>query len=122
MDDANFYNSPEWVEVRDLVRSRDANRCTVARLLGGSCSGVLHVHHIVPRTESPELALDPQNCATACAGHHRIWESVRLFVVRSRRSLPPCRHNHRYRSGRIECDRRRAKRLGIVLGEDSLAA
>lgn len=115
-----FLTSPEWVAVRDLVRARDAGRCTVARLLGGECRGVLHVHHILPRVERPDLALDPDNCATTCASHHRVWESVRLFLLRSRRPLPPCKHTHRYAHAQRACDIRRARKLGIVL-DDALA-
>jgi 5-methylcytosine-specific restriction endonuclease McrA len=111
----SFYDSQEWRDFRDRIRSRDSHRCTVARLLGGRCSGVLHVHHIEPRSERPDLELDEDNCATVCAAHHPVWESLRRFLQRCRRELPPCTHHHPYKSGREACDRRRARDLGIEL-------
>lgn len=108
-----FYDTQEWRQLRDRVRARDADRCTVARLLGGRCSGILHVHHIETVADRPDLRLVENNCATACAGHHRVWESLRAFLVQRRRPLPPCPHVHRYPAGREACDRRRRRELGI---------
>jgi hypothetical protein len=110
-----FYSTAEWLALRDRVRARDGGRCTVARLLGGACAGTVHVHHIEPRADRPDLELDDDNCASVCASHHPKWEAMRRFIERSRRELPPCGHQHIYASGRAECDRRRAKKLGIVL-------
>lgn len=108
----SFYGSAEWTEVRDFVRSRDANRCSVGRLLGGPCRGVLHVNHIIPRRDRPDLELDPDWLGTACASHHPMWEAfaraIRLLRVEE---LPPCRHVHPYRQGRIDCERRRRAEL-----------
>lgn len=115
-----FYDTPEWDRLTERVKRRDGSRCTVARLLGGQCSPVLHVHHIEPRSERPELALEEDNCATTCAVHHPTWESLRRFLQRARRPLPPCGHNHPYKSGREACDRRRARELGIDLGDSQL--
>lgn len=114
----SFYLSPEWLALRERVLHRDRKRCTVARLLGGDCSGVLHVHHIEPRSDRPDLELDEGNCATVCARHHPQWEAARRFVERSRRPLPPCNHRHPYKEGRIQCARERAARLGIVLVDE----
>ena len=113
-----FLSSPEWVDARDGARARDGNRCSVGRLLGGPCRGVLHVNHIVPRRDRPELALDPDNLGTCCASHHPMWEAfARTIRLLRLEELPPCRHFHPYREGRIQCDRRRrddllAKRIG----------
>lgn len=106
-----FYHSKDWLELRDLVRERDANRCTVARLLGGTCRGVLHVNHILPRSEYPDLELDADNCGTVCASHHPMWEAVARTLRILRGELPPCGHHHPYRSGREECDRRRRHQM-----------
>lgn len=102
-----FYTSPEWYAVRDAVRERDGNRCSVARLLGGDCSGALHVHHLIPREQRPDLALDEDNCVTACAHHHPQVEMLARLMSALRGELPPCRHRHVYPSGRRECERRR---------------
>lgn len=115
MSDSDFYKSPEWLALRARVIDRDGSRCTVARLLGGRCSGTLHVHHIEPRSERPELELAIDNCATTCAGHHNTWESLQLFLRRSRREVPECRHVHPYPQGREACRRRRAREMGIVI-------
>lgn len=107
-----FLHSPEWYAARDLALERDGNRCSVGRLLGGPCSGVLHVNHIVPRSRRPELALDLDNLGTACASHHKTWEAFARYVRLLRaEELPPCRHVHPYREGRIQCERRRREAL-----------
>lgn len=116
----DFYTSKEWRELRDRVIRRDGNRCTVSRLLGGDCSAMLQVHHIEARRDRPDLELDPDNCGTVCSAHHPSWEAVRRYVERSRRELPPCRHTHPYREGRLQCARERARKLGIVLEEQEL--
>lgn len=114
----SFLTSHEWFTARDATLARDGSRCSVGRLLGGPCRGVLHVNHIVPRRDRPELALDPDNLGTCCASHHRLWEAfARAIRLLRLEELPPCRHYHPYRQGRVDCDRRRrdellAKRLG----------
>lgn len=112
----SFYFSREWLALRARVLQRDGNRCTVAWLLGGPCRGDLHVHHIEPREEFPELALEESNCGTACASHHSKWDSARRAIIRARgdvSALPPCGHKHPYPEGRAACDRRRARELGL---------
>ena len=104
----SFLHSPEWYAARDAARARDGSRCSVGRLLGGSCSGVLHVNHIVPRSRRPELALDLDNLGTCCASHHPMWEAfARAIRLLRLEELPPCRHVHPYREGRLQCERRR---------------
>lgn len=113
-----FYTSPEWLAVREQALVRDGARCSVARLLGGDCSETLHVHHLKPRREYPELALDLDNLLTVCASHHPTLEAVRRLILIVRLdALPRCRHNHPYESGRRACEQRRraellAKRAG----------
>lgn len=112
MDWEKLYRSPEWAHVRELALARDADVCTVARLLGGDCSPVLHVHHL---TREPGRALDVDNVGTACARHHPKWEAVRRAVVARREpEIPPCRHRHRYDHARRECLRRRRSRAILV--------
>jgi 5-methylcytosine-specific restriction endonuclease McrA len=105
MDWETFYLSPDWAALREDVLRRDADRCTVARLLGGDCSSVLHVHHL---SRDPRLALDIDNLGTACARHHPMWEAVRRAVQERRpERAARCRHQHRYDSGREACRRAR---------------
>lgn len=107
-----FYSSPEWNDLREYVLARDARRCTVGRLLGGACSGTLHVHHIEPRSERPDLELDEDNCATACASHHPVWESLaRAIRLIHGTELPRCKHQHVYESGRRACDEQRRRKM-----------
>ena len=103
--DATFYNSPEWRIVRELVRERDGRRCTVARLLGGSCRGLLHVHHIDPDADP----LDPENLGSVCARHHPKWEALRRALVEPR--WRRCPHPHRTREARELCERRLNRQL-----------
>lgn len=110
--DESFYTSAAWLAVRDRVRARDGNACSVGRLLGGPCRGVLHVNHIVPRRERPDLAYDDDNLGTCCASHHPTWEAfARAIRLLRLEDLPPCRHTHPYREGRIQCERRRREEL-----------
>lgn len=111
MDAQAFYSSREWRDLRERRLAADGSRCTIARLLGDECDGPLHVHHVRPVSERPDLALDFGNTATACARHHAVWEGIRR---RALRELPKCRHVHRYRAGREECERRR--RAALVAG------
>ena len=110
--DARFYSSAEWRALREQARARDANRCTVSRLLGGQCHGRLHAHHI-DRDGDP---LDLDNVGTTCAHHHPRWEALRrsLTTVREPVRWRRCPHSHRYPSGREACERR--------LNRDLLAA
>lgn len=115
MPSHDFYTSPEWVAVRDLIVYRDRGRCTVAQLLGGECVGVKHVHHIQSVDDRPDLALDPSNLGTVCAGHHPKWEAVRRAVLKQRAdTLEDCGHFHPYKSGREACRRRRMRQKGLV--------
>jgi len=105
-----FYNSAAWLELAERVRVRDGHRCTVARLLGGRCSDILHVHHVIPRSERPDLELDEENCITACASHHPTLEAVRRLIVSILDEAPTrCPHRHPYESGRRACEERRRR-------------
>ena len=101
-----FYTSPEWSAARDAALQRDGSRCTVARLIGGDCSHVLDVHHLVPRGEGG-AALDPDNLITLCHVHHPMVERLRRQLLRAhtpRRRR--CRHEHRTTEARLICERR----------------
>lgn len=102
-----LYDTLRWRELRARAIARDRSRCVVSRLLGGKCSGLLHVHHIEPVEERPDLAWDLDNLATACASHHGRWEALRRALVRERRSgFRRCPHRHTNRAGREACERR----------------
>lgn len=101
--ESDFYSSPEWRALRERVRQRDADRCTVSRLLGGECGGLLHAHHLDPFADP----LDIDNCGTACQVHHPKWEALRRSVVAGRRrEWKRCHHRHRYAHARAECERK----------------
>ena len=119
-----FYTSPELQRVRDRAIARDGKRCSVSRLLGGDCSATLHVHHLKPRAEYPELELDLDNLLTVCSSHHPTLEAVRRLILIVRLdTLPRCRHKHPYESGRRACEqRRRAELLARRAGRLARAA
>lgn len=127
MDKDAFYNSPEWRAAREQARARDGNRCSVARLIGGSCSARLHVHHLQSIEERPDLALDLDNLLTVCSTHHPTLEAIRrlLRIIRVI-DLPPCGHHHAYAAGRIDCENKRRDaalaRRAAKLGSTLLAA
>lgn len=113
MSDTTFYSSPEWRELRERVLERDDHVCVLRRFIGTPCSGPLHVHHVRPRAERPDLELDPENLVTGCERHHPTLEALRrlLDLLDGDGELPPCRHEHRYREGRLACERRRRRAL-----------
>lgn len=101
----DVYDSPEWDALRARVVERDGSRCLLAWLLGGSCDETLHVHHIEPIEERPELALEESNLVTACGRHHPMLEALRRRLL-ERREPRRCPHEHRTRAGREACERR----------------
>ena len=108
-----FYSTPEWRALSERVKARDRGRCTVARLIGGECGGLLHAHHIESVTEHPELALSEDNCASVCASHHPKWERIRRELSREPR-VPACRHTHPYKQGARLCENRRRASVGLA--------
>lgn len=106
----DFYSTAAWQRLRQQARTRDGHRCTVSRLLGGDCSGLLHAHHIDPADDP----LDLDNVACVCSHHHPRWESLRRGIMQRReREWKRCPHRHRYAQGRAECE----KRLNLALAE-----
>ena len=58
-DGARYDSFRRAVKDRDGWRCRDCGR-----------PGRLEVHHVRPIRERPDLATDPDNCLTLCAGCH----------------------------------------------------
>lgn len=107
------YDTTLWRIARLRALRRDGRRCSVARLLGGTCAGTLHVHHLHPLTNGGEpYALD--NLVTACAAHHPMLEALRRAVIEKLAGVVPepprCRHEHRTADAREQCERRMARR------------
>lgn len=101
-----IYRTTEWRTVAARAKARDGHRCTVARLLGGSCSKRLHAHHLVPVSEGG-AAFDLENVITACASHHPRLEALRRAIHEGRATrLRRCPHRHRYEFAREMCERR----------------
>lgn len=105
MERREVYDSPLWPPLRESVLARDGNACVLARLgAGGTCSGLLHVHHIEPVEERPDLAFEPENLLTSCAGHHPKLEALRRWMRREF-EWRKCPHRHTNRAGREACER-----------------
>ncbi len=96
-----FYTTQPWISLRERVLERDADRCLLARFVGGRCAGPLAVHHVIPRSERPDLALDESNLVTTCHKHHPTLEAFRVFLRQRNRRLPPCPHKHPYLEGQL---------------------
>lgn len=113
---ANLYSTLKWRAARRAAIARDSGSCTVARLLGGKCSGgTPHVHHIHPVEEGGDpFALD--NLGTVCASHHPAWEALRRSLLKA--AMPEreirCTHRHRSREAREICERRLARRVRVT--------
>lgn len=114
---SRIYDNAKWDRARRRARERDGNRCTVARLLGGECSGALDVHHLIPVSEGGE-PFDLDNLGTACDSHHPVWEALRRRLVGNLR--PPeerptrCPHHHRSAESRRICEARMARQRGLA--------
>ena len=59
------------------VRKRDNNTCQWAGCNLTHREAPIHVHHIFPRSEHPELELVEQYMICYCANHHGIWHRYR---------------------------------------------
>lgn len=108
----SIYNTLRWRKTSARAIARDGHRCTVARLLGGPCSGRLHAHHIEPVREGG-APFDLDNVGTACASHHPQWEALRRTIVGRRRHDPKparCPHQHRSAEARRICEARLARK------------
>lgn len=87
-------NTRAWRELPRL-------RCAVAELVGGSCAGRIHRHHVHP------LSLGGDPCGRTievCARHHPMLEALLRRVHQP--EWKRCRHTHRSREGRELCERR----------------
>lgn len=108
----SLYHTLRWRATRAQAFARDGHRCTVSRLLGGSCApGPLHAHHIVPVADNGE-PFDLDNVGTTCSAHHPQWEALRRTLVRKQLGLERprrCPHYHRSREAREICERRLAR-------------
>lgn len=90
-------------ETRERILARD--RGCSGRFLGGKCSRIIDVHHIVPREEGGTDADD--NLMALCHRHHPMLESIRRAILRRRQTQPKrCTHEHRYPWARAACERR----------------
>lgn len=105
---SDLYSTLAWRIASARARQRDGDRCTVARLIGGSCSDLLHVHHLVP-VSAGGAALDLDNLATVCSRHHPMLEAMRREIV-TRREPRRCPHHHPYEEGRLLCEARLNRR------------
>lgn len=104
MSDA-IYDSLRWRRSRAAARARDRDACVVARLLGGDCSSVLHVHHLKTPDERPDLAFEINNLVTVCEKHHPELEAFRRFVAR-KTAWKKCPHKHVTGEARRQCEER----------------
>lgn len=60
-----------WDQVRQGVYCRDHNLCRACWESGRLTVDGLEAHHIIPLSERPDLAYDPDNIITLCTRHHK---------------------------------------------------
>lgn len=74
-----FYTSGAWLRIRDLALRRDHGYCVWCRLAGRTARDAhgrrvpvpaTLVHHIIPRSERPDLELTLDNLVSLCARCH----------------------------------------------------
>ena len=90
-----------WENIRQRIIARD--RGCSGRFLGGECSPVIDVHHIVPVDEGG--GNEDSNLMALCHTHHPHLEAMRKQILR-RRGWKTCTHEHRYPWAKAECERR----------------
>ena len=79
----NNPRSPKYDDSIDLqlamnnVRKRDHNTCQWAKCGLTFRQAPIHVHHIFPRSEYPDLAEIEQYMICYCANHHGLWHMYR---------------------------------------------
>ena len=73
-----FYQSKEWVELRQLVKARDRYKCQICNVSVRD-KGSSQVDHIIPRKSAPSLALDINNLRTLCRPCHNKFDAARGF-------------------------------------------
>jgi len=64
-------------EVMWKVRKRDKNTCRWSGCGLSHRESIIHVHHIFPRKEYPELQLIEKYMICYCANHHGLWHRYR---------------------------------------------
>lgn len=95
-----------WTDIRARILARDGG-CS-GRFLGGPCSPVLDVHHIIPRELGGTDKDD--NLMVVCHSHHPQVEAMRRAIL-DRRGYRTCRHHHRTLDAKRLCERRLNKHL-----------
>lgn len=70
-----FYTTKAWRSLREVAMRRDHGMCVECLREFAQCQAVRPqratvVHHIIPRTERPDLALCLSNLISLCADHH----------------------------------------------------
>ena len=94
----------KWEDIRARALARDQHRCS-GRFLGGECSAILDVHHILPAAEGGTDELD--NLLTVCHRHHPTLEALRRAILK-RRGWKQCPHQpgtHIYEGAKRQCER-----------------
>ena len=92
-----------WEDTRARIIERD--RGCSGRFLGGQCSSVLDVHHILPVAEGGTDSDD--NLMALCHVHHPSLEAMRNAILKRR--VPRwrrCHHRHLYPGAREARERR----------------
>lgn len=72
-----FYHSKEWKRIRKDALQRDGGMCQdcmdrMRAEIGYKPKRATMVHHIIPRSERPDLALVMDNLRSLCSGCHEI--------------------------------------------------
>jgi len=70
-----FYHSAEWKRLRKAALQRDHGMCRncMDRMqagFGGAPNRATMVHHVIPRSERPDLALVLENLVSLCDSCH----------------------------------------------------
>lgn len=88
-----FYKSKEWRKCREKILIRDHYLCQQC-LRNGKLTTANTVHHIKPREDYPELALDEDNLESIC---------------------PPCHNQEHPEKGRKKTEEPRRKRRATIM-------
>ena len=65
----NFYTTPKWRHLREVILRRDGYKCQVSKRYGKNVPAE-NVHHIFPREEFPEYTYEPWNLISLSHDKH----------------------------------------------------
>lgn len=78
-----FYLGRPWKQIRVYILQRDSYQCQICKKRWANT-----VHHIIPRSERPDLALDPDNLESVCRICHNQEHPEKQIRIEKEKRTP----------------------------------